>query len=187
MSRGLGDVYKRQRSGGVLRGVAPSNVYPTADGADVLIAANADTVFTRLCTVMGDPALADDPRFATHAARGEHMEEIDRIIAAWTATRSCDDVLAMLDEQGVPAGRIFTAPDMLHDPQYLARDMVRRLTSNQGWDVPMTGVVPRFTETPGTIRHAGPALGQHTDDVLSELLGLDGDEIASLRSDGAVG
>ena len=87
----------------------------------------------------------------------------------------------------MPAGRIFTAPDMLTDPQYLARDMVRRLTSNQGWDVPMTGVVPRFTGTPGTIRHAGPALGEHTDDVLRELLGLGCDEIASLRSSGAVG
>ena len=87
---------------------------------------------------------------------------------------------------GVPAGRIFTAPDMLSDPQYLARDLVRRLTSKQGWDVPMTGVVPRFTDTPGTIRHVGPALGEDTDDVLRDVLGLGCEEIASLRSRGAV-
>ena len=80
-------------------------------------------------------------------------------------------MLAVLDEHGVPAGRIFTAPDMLNDPQYLARDMVRRITSTQGWDVPMTGIVPRFTATPGTIRHPGPTLGQHTDEILRELLG----------------
>jgi len=174
----------RTRSGGVLPGVAPSNVYPTGDGAEVLIAANADSVFIRLCTVMGNPGLADDPRFATHAARGDHMEEIDQIIATWTATRRCDDLLAMLEEHGVPAGRIFTAPDMLQDPQYLARDMVRRVTSAQGWEVPMTGVVPRFAGTPGTIRHPGPQLGEHTDEVLNELLGLDEADLAQLRATG---
>src|SRR3954452_11466114 len=100
------------------------------------------------------------------------MAELDEVIAAWTATRTCDAVLAACDEHGVPAGRIFTAPDMVTDPQYLARDMVRRVTSTQGWDVPMTGVVPRFTATPGTIRHPGARLGEHTDEVLSELLGL---------------
>jgi formyl-CoA transferase/succinyl-CoA--D-citramalate CoA-transferase len=177
----------RTRSGSVLPGVAPSNVYPTSDGAEVVIAANADSVFARLCKALGRTDLADDLRFATHGARGTHMAEIDRIITAWTTVRACDDILAMLDEHGVPAGRIFTAPDMLHDPQYLARDMVRRMTSSQGWDVPMTGIVPRFTATPGNIRHAGPRLGEHTDEVLTEVLGLDEAEIAELRAAGASG
>jgi len=177
----------RTRSGSVLPGVAPSNVYPTGDGAEVVVAANADNVFVRLCDAMGRPELATDPRFDTHRGRGENMTELDSLVGAWTATAPCEEILAALDAHGVPAGRIFTAPDMLTDPQYLARDMVRRLTSDQGWEVPMTGVVPRFTATPGTIRHAGPALGQHTDEVLRELLGMGCDEIASLRSDGAVG
>ncbi|HEX2381195.1 MAG TPA: CaiB/BaiF CoA-transferase family protein [Acidimicrobiales bacterium] len=174
----------RTRSGSVLPGVAPSNVYSTSDGADVVIAANADSVFSRLCKAMGDPELADDVRFARHGARGENMDEIDRIIGAWSATLPCDELLATLDEHGVPAGRIFTAPDMLRDPQYLARDMVRRVTSAQGWNVPMTGVVPRFTATPGSIRHAGPRLGEHTDEVLGELLGLDERDLAQLRAGG---
>jgi len=176
----------RTRSGSVLPGVAPSNVYPTGDGAEVVVAANADNVFGRLCEAMGQPELATDPRFATHQGRGVHMAELDVLVGAWTATAPCAEILETLDAHGVPAGRIFTAPDMLTDPQYVARDMVRRLTSTQGWDVPMTGVVPRFTQTPGTIRHAGPALGEHTDEVLHELLGLGCDEIASLRSGGAV-
>jgi formyl-CoA transferase len=177
----------RTRSGSVLPGVAPSNVYPTADGAEVVVAANADNVFVRLCEAMGRPDLGTDGRFATHQSRGVHMVELDALVGAWTATAPCDEVLARLEAHGVPAGRIFTAPDMLSDPQYLARDMVRRLTSSQGWEVPMTGVVPRFTSTPGTIRHAGPALGQHTDEVLHELLGLGPDEIGALRSEGALG
>jgi formyl-CoA transferase/succinyl-CoA--D-citramalate CoA-transferase len=160
----------RTRSGSVLPGVAPSNVYPTADDADVVIAGNADAVFTRLCKAMGSPALADDARFATHGARGTNAEELDALIGDWTSTMPCAHVLAILDEHGVPAGRIYTAPDMLSDPQYLARDMVRRVVSTQGWDVPMTGIVPRFTETPGAIRHPGPRLGEHTAEVLRELL-----------------
>jgi formyl-CoA transferase len=170
----------RSRTGSVLPGVSPSNVYPTADGAEVVVAANADGVFARLCEAMAQPELATDPRFATHGARGEHMSELDRLVGAWTATAPCEQVLAVLDEHGVPAGRIFTAPDMLTDPQYLAREMVRRVTSAQGWEVPMTGVVPRFTGTPGTIRFPGPRLGEHTEEVLTGLLGMDAEEIAAL-------
>ena len=174
----------RTRSGSVLPGVAPSNVYPTSDGAEVVVAANADSVFARLCKAMGRSELAEDTRFATHGARGENMAAIDDIVGGWTGSLACDEILTILDEHGVPAGRIFTAPDMLRDPQYLAREMVRRVTSTQGWDVPMTGIVPRFTATPGAIRHAGPPLGEHTDAVLRDLLGVDDAELAELRAAG---
>src|SRR4051794_40678699 len=99
----------RTRSGSVLPGVAPSNVYPTADGADVVIAANADGVFARLCKAMGQTELVDDSRFATHHGRGANMAELDEMIGAWTFGYRCDDLLTVLDEHGVPAGRIFTA------------------------------------------------------------------------------
>jgi formyl-CoA transferase len=177
----------RTRSGSVLPGVAPSNVYPTGDGAEVVVAANADGVFTRLCDAMGRPELATDPRFATHVQRGENLAELDVIVAAWTATATCDAVLRTLEDHGVPSGRIFTAPDMLADPQYLARGMVQRVLTSQGWEVPMTGIVPRFASTPGAIRHPGPGLGEHTDEVLTEVLGLDPPAIEELRATGAVG
>ncbi len=176
----------RSRSGSVLPGVAPSNVYPTADGSDILIAANADTVFGRLCAVMGRPELAADERFATHGARGEHMDELDGIIAGWTAGLGADDLLARLDEGGVPAGRIFTAPDMLGDPHYRAREMVVRAMSEQGWEVPMTGVVPKFGRTPGAVRHTGPRLGEHTTAALREVAGLGDDEVDELSRAGLV-
>jgi formyl-CoA transferase len=177
----------RTRAGSVLPGVAPSNVYPTSDGAEVVVAANADGVFARLCEAMGRPELATDARFATHAGRGEHMAALDELVGGWTATAPCDELLALLDAHGVPAGRIFTAPDMLTDPHYLAREMVQRVASTQGWEVPMTGVVPRFTATPGTIRHPGPRLGEHTEEVLREVLDLDAAAIDALRDAGAVG
>jgi crotonobetainyl-CoA:carnitine CoA-transferase CaiB-like acyl-CoA transferase len=161
-------------------------VYPTSDGAEVVIAANADSVFVRLCDAMGRPELANDPRYEKHNARGGNSEELDSLISAWTAAAPCEALLSTLEAYGVPAGRIFTAPDMLTDPQYLAREMVRRVTSAQGWEVPMTGVVPRFSDTPGAIRHAGPRLGEHTEEVLSEVLGLDDAAIGELRSAGII-
>ena len=177
----------RSRSGSVLPGVAPSNVYTASDGTEVLIAANADGVYRRLCTAMGRDDLATDERFATHQARGTNMAVLDDIIGAWTGSLSADDLLATLNDHGVPAGRIYTARDMVTDPHYLAREMVLRATSAQGWNLPMTGVVPKFGGTPGAVRHVGPRLGEHTLAVLREA-GFDDDEISTLVADGvAVG
>lgn len=177
----------RGRSGSVLPGVAPSNVYPTADGGEILIAGNADTVFRRLCQAMGTPDLADDARYATHAARGANMVALDELVTAWTSTLSTPDALAALELHGVPAGQIYTAREMLTDPHYLARDMVQRVASAQGWDVPMTGVVPRFEGTPGSIRHAGPPLGADTHAVLRDVAGLDEAELTELGDAGLLG
>lgn len=177
----------RQRTGGVLPGVAPANVYPTSDDAEVVIAGNADAVFARLCEAMGQPELATDERYATHVARGVNMVELDNLVADWTRTLPCDEVLRTLDAHGVPAGRIFQAPNMLQDPQYLAREMVRRVTTKQGWEVPMTGIVPRFNGTPGDIRFPGAELGEHTSEVLSDVLGYDASTIESLHASGVTG
>ena len=163
----------RQRSGGVLPGVAPANAYPCADGCEVLIAANADSVFGRLANAMapdlGGTDLSVDPRFAEHGPRGRHAAELDRIVADWTSTRSSAQVLELLAERGVPAGRVYTAPDMVDDPHYLARDMVIRRTARAGFETPMNGVVPRFSRTPGSVRDVGPLLGEHTDELRAEL------------------
>ena len=153
----------RQRSGGTLPGVAPSNAYPAADGPDVLIAANADAIFARLCTAMGRTDLTDDPRFATHGARGTNERELDGIVAEWTSTLTGDEIIALMKEYSVPAGRVYTAAEMVSDPHYLARDMVQRLVSNEGIDLPTLGVVPKFSRTPGSITSPGPRLGEHTD------------------------
>jgi formyl-CoA transferase/succinyl-CoA--D-citramalate CoA-transferase len=176
----------RERSGSVLPNVAPSNVYAAADGTEILIAANADAVFARLCNVMGRPELGSDDRYATHHARAQRQAELDALIGEWTATIPGEDLLARLNDGGVPAGRIFTAADMVTDPHYAARDMVLRMASYQGWTVPMTGVVPKFSRTPGAVRATGAPLGAHTREVLSELAGVDARELEELQASGVI-
>jgi len=174
----------RTRSGGVLRDVAPANAYPTLDGRDVVIAGNADAVFARLCEAMGRPDLARD--LATHEARAEKQDPLDREIGAWTRTMTADDLIALLRRHDVPVGPINRAPDLATDAHIAAREMIVRLAAGFADDVAMTGVVPKFSRTPGAIRTVGPALGQHTDVVLRELAGCGDDEIAALRDGGVV-
>jgi crotonobetainyl-CoA:carnitine CoA-transferase CaiB-like acyl-CoA transferase len=176
----------RERSGGVLPGVAPANAYPTADGHDVVIAANADAVFARLAVAVERPEWATDPRYATHAARGIHQVELDAEISQWSAGLPSSAVLDRLREHAVPVGLINTAPDLAVDDHIAAREMIVRLAAGFERAVPMAGVVPKLSRTPGVIRTTGPELGEHTDAVLRELAGLDDAEIAALRAAGVV-
>ncbi|MGL5909330.1 MAG: CaiB/BaiF CoA transferase family protein [Phycicoccus sp.] len=178
--------YQRERTGTVLPNVSPSNVYPTADGELVLVAANQDTVFRRLAEVMGRPELAVDERYATHGARGRTMEELDALIADWTAGHSADDLLQRLHDGGVPAGRIYTPRTMFADPHFAARDAIVRLAHPEVGELAMQNVFPRLSDTPGAVRHPGPALGEHSDSVYRDLLGLDDDALATLRRDGVI-
>ncbi len=178
--------YQRERTGTTLPNVSPSNVYPTADGEMVLIAANQDTVFRRLAEAMEDPELAQDERYSTHGARGTWMQELDEHIARWSATLKADELLERLHAHGVPAGRIFRAKDMFADPHFAAREAIVRLAHPDLGEFAMHNVAPKLSETPGRVRHVGPELGQHNDDIYRGLLGLDDDTIASLRSAGVI-
>ena len=178
--------HTRGRTGSVLPFVAPSNIYPTKGEDYVLIAGNADNVFRRLAEAVGQPQWADDEKYATHHARGENMEELDARISAWTKERSGEEVLEAMAEAGVPAGKVFTAADMVGDPHYAARENVVEVDDPEIGPFPMQNVVPRLTETPGGIRWTGPTLGQHNDEVYGGLLGLDGEERGALRERGIV-
>ena len=178
--------YTRERTGAILPNVAPSNVYPTADGQLVLVAANQDTVFRRLAAVMARPELADDPRYASHSARGEHQVELDGLIAGWTATLDADRLLAALEEAGVPAGRIYRAADMLADPHYQARQAIVRLADPELGEIAMQNVAPRLSATPGRVAWPGPALGQHNREVYQGLLGLPDEEVERLADQAVI-
>jgi succinyl-CoA---D-citramalate CoA-transferase len=168
--------YIRERTGAILPNIAPSNVYPTKGGQFLLIAANQDTVFRRLAEAMGQPELAQDPRYSTHTARGERQAELDNIIAAWTATQEAAPLEALMERSGVPSGRIYRAPEMLTDPHFAARHAIVRLAHRDFGELAMQNVAPRLSETPGEVRHVAPELGEHNDDVFGSLLGLSTDE-----------
>jgi succinyl-CoA---D-citramalate CoA-transferase len=176
----------RGRTGSVLPFVAPSNIYPTKDGDYILIAGNADTVFGRLAEAIGHPEWTEDERYATHHARGEHQEELDDMISDWTKERTADEVSEAMAEAGVPAGKVFTAEDMVEDPHYQARENVVTIEDPEIGPFPMQNVVPHLSETPGKIRWTGPKLGQHNDVVYGELLGLSEEERNELRERGVI-
>ena len=178
--------YVRERSGSILPGIAPSNAYPTKGGEMVVIGANQDTLWARLAEAMGRPELAADARYATHAARGENQKELDDLIAAWTSPLSTDEVLKLMNDYGIAAGRVFRAPDMLEDPQFAARDDIVTLPHPVFGEVKMQNAFPKMSETPGSVRWPGPGLGEHTEAVLRDVAGLSDEKIAALRAGGVI-
>ncbi|WP_299565035.1 CaiB/BaiF CoA-transferase family protein [uncultured Mycolicibacterium sp.] len=178
----------RGPSGTRLEGIAPSNIYRAADGSWVVIAANQDTVFRRLCAAMGRPELATDERFVDHLARGRNQDELDRIIGEWAAGRQPAEIIETLTAAGVIAGPINTVAEVFEDPQLRARGMIAdHFDERVGRNVKGPGVVPVLSETPGTIRNAGPARpGQHNEEVYRGLLGKSAEELARLQAEGVI-
>lgn len=177
--------YIRERSGSVLPNVAPSNVYDCKDGS-FIIGANQDTVFKRLCKAMGREELAEDERYATHTARGKNQDELDDLINEWTKTKNMDEVDELMIENGVPAGRVYRAPEMLDDPHFQAREAIVDVPHEKWDNLKMQNVFPKLSKTPGEIRWSGPEFGQHTEEVYSEVLGMSAEEIEELRRKDAI-
>jgi formyl-CoA transferase len=169
----------REAAGSALPGIAPSNAYRCSDGY-VLVAGNGDSIFKRLMTAIGRPDLGDAPDLASNAGRVARVAEIDAAIGVWTATRSVAEVLAVLGEARVPAGKVYTAQDIAEDPHYRARDMILTQQTRDGYEVEVPGIVPKLMGTPGAVRSAAPRLGEDTDAVLREI-GLTAQQIAALR------
>ena len=178
--------YVRERSGSVLPGIAPSNVYPCKDG-EYLIGANQDTVFGRLCDAMGRPELAKDPRYVNHVARGKHQEELDALIGDWTKTLTIADLEDKMVAAGVPAGRLYRPQDMLDDPHFQAREAIIGVPHPRWGEVKMQNVFPKLSATPGSVRRRAPeTIGQDNADVYGEMLGLDEAALAELQARGII-
>jgi crotonobetainyl-CoA:carnitine CoA-transferase CaiB-like acyl-CoA transferase len=169
----------RERTGGALPGIAPSNTYPTADGGYVVIAGNSDPIFRRLMRVIDRSDLADDATLASNDGRVARNAELDAAITHWTTGRTADDALVALEAADVPAGRIYSVADIVSDPHYRARDMILPTHLPDGTQVKMPGIVPKLSETPGAMRWPGPALGEHGAELLAQL-GYAANEIAEL-------
>ncbi|HZZ68928.1 MAG TPA: CaiB/BaiF CoA-transferase family protein [Phenylobacterium sp.] len=178
--------YVRERSGSILPGIAPSNAYPCQGGELILIGGNGDTVYARLTEAMGRPDLKTDPKFVDHAARGVNQHELDGIIADWTSTFVLADLIALLESNGVPASRVFRAPDMLQDPQFVAREAIVTTEHPVFGPIRMQNAFPRLSRTPGSVRWPGPPLGAHTDEVLGARADCTAERLAALRAKGVI-
>ena len=177
--------YIRERTGSILPNVAPANVYPTKDG-EYLIAANQDTVFKRFAEAMGRPELAEDERYATHGARGKHQQELDDMIAEWTKTMTAAELRELMNEYGVPNGKIYSAPDMLEDIHFKAREAIITMPHPAFDELKMHNVFPKLSDMPGKVKWCGPELGQHNDEIYGGLLEIEKQRIAELTDKGII-
>ena len=175
----------RERTGGALPGIVPSNTYTTRDGENIVIAGNGDAIFKRLMLAMGRIDLAGDAQLARNDGRVQRTEEIDAAIQAWCDTHDIDSALAVLQAADVPAGKIYSVRDMMTDPQFLAREMFEQHQFADGTPIKLPAISPKLSATPGRTQWIGPTLGQHNDEVL-RTLGYGDDEIAAMRKDGVL-
>lgn len=177
--------FVRERTGNIMPGITPSNTHTARDGRHITIGANGDAIFKRLMQAIGRPELADDPGLADNAGRDARRDEIYGVIDAWVAEHDGAQVLAVLEAAEVPASNVYSIADMVTDPQFLAREMIRSATLPDGREFKMPGIVPKLSATPGDTDWLGPELGAHTDQVLAEL-GYTPEAVAALRRAGAV-
>jgi formyl-CoA transferase len=176
----------RERSGSILPGIAPSNVYICKDG-EYMIGANKDSLWQRLAEAMGRPELGTDERYATHLARGQNQLELDELINAWTRTLTVDEVDAQMIAYSIPAGRVYRAPEMLADPHFKAREAIIEVETERFGKLKMQGAFPKLSATPSGVRSPAPSVvGQHNEEVYGGLLGLSGAEIGALKAAGAI-
>jgi crotonobetainyl-CoA:carnitine CoA-transferase CaiB-like acyl-CoA transferase len=172
----------RERTGGALPGIVPSNTYTTQDGQNIVIAGNGDAIFKRLMQAIGRDDLANDPQLARNDGRVPRTAEIDGAIQAWCDTQTIAAALAALQEADVPVGKIYSVRDMMSDPQFLARRMFEQHAFPDGTPIKLPAITPKLSETPGETKWIGPALGEHNEEVL-RALGYDDAHIAQLRAE----
>ncbi len=177
----------RSPSGTGLANVAPSNIYPTKEGKYVVIAANIDAMFRRLCAAMGRPELADDPKYVDHRARGENAAELDALIGEWTRTKTAQELDRHLDRHGVVVGPIYTIGDIAGDPHFRARGMVRQFEDEDLDGLAIPGTAPKFSDSDGAVAWLGPPdVGSHNEEIYGGLLGMSARELEELRNDGII-
>jgi formyl-CoA transferase len=175
----------RERTGGALPGIVPSNTYTTMDGQNIVIAGNGDAIFKRLMTAIGREDMANDPALARNDGRVPRTQEIDGAIQSWCNTQKIEDALALLQEADVPVGKIYSVKDMMTDPQFLARRMFEQHAFKDGTPVKLPAISPKLSETPGETRWLGPELGEHNDEILHSL-GYGDEQISELKRAGVL-
>jgi crotonobetainyl-CoA:carnitine CoA-transferase CaiB-like acyl-CoA transferase len=175
----------REPSGSTITGIVPTNTYRCVDGKFIIIGANGDSIFKRLCEAMGRPDMAEDPRLADNAGRVEHEEELDAVITEWTGSLDADKALDLLQEARVPSGPIYSVADMMADEHYQARGLFEEVDVN-GRKLKIPAMVPKLSETPGRTDWAGPEVGAFNDEIYRDFLGLSEEEMTRLSEQGVI-
>ena len=175
----------RQPSGTTVTGIVPTNTYRCSDGKFVIIGGNGDSIFKRLMKAAGASHMAEDERFRDNAGRVENEAEIDAVLSEWCSASSLEEILEMLNQANVPSGPIYNIEDMMNDPHYQARGMFETVDTPDG-ELKIPAITPNLSDTPGRTDYAGPALGQHNDEILGKRLGLSEDEMSQLRGCGII-
>ena len=175
----------REPSGSTITGIVPTNTYKCSDGKFIVIGANGDSIFKRLCETMGNPGMGEDPRFATNTGRVEHEQEIDATIASWLAGIDSESALSLLEEARVPSGPIYSVADMMANEHFIARGLFEQVDVN-GKPLKIPAMVPKLSETPGRTDWPGPEVGAFNEEVYGDLLGLSPEVITALKSSGVL-
>ena len=175
----------RQPSGSTVTGIVPTNTYRCLDGKYVVIGGNGDSIFQRLMTAAGYPAMAQDPALASNSGRVEHEVSIDKSLCDWCAANNASHILHILDLNRVPGGPIYNVEDMVADPHFNARGLFENVQIN-GETLKIPAILPKLDKTPGSTRWPGPELGSHNQHVLNEILGLSEVELTQLAQDGVI-
>lgn len=173
----------RERSGSTLPGITPSNIYLCKDGKYVVIGANGDGIFKRLMIAINRPDILENPLFETNDGRSQKAEYLDSVIEEWTKSLNLESALKVLEENSIPAGPIYNVEDMVNDPHFQARNMIVELDVENLGKLKVPGIIPKLSKTPGKIRWAGPKLGEHTEEVLKEKVGLNEKQIAKMKNE----
>ena len=173
--------YIRKRSGSILPSIAPSNIYNCKNGS-IVIGANQDTVFRRLCQAMDQPELAEDKRFSDHVSRGENQNTLDGLIDEWCSTKDVDDVEGIMHDFSIPSGKVYRTPEMLDDPHFIEREAIVDVPNEKWPDLKMQNVFPKMSKSQGRVRWTGvEELGAHNEEVYGSLLNLTKDEMQQLK------
>jgi crotonobetainyl-CoA:carnitine CoA-transferase CaiB-like acyl-CoA transferase len=175
----------REPSGTTITGVVPTNTYPCRDGRHVIIGGNGDSIFRRLMTAAGRPDMAEDPGLQNNAGRVRHQDRVDGAISEWTRTLDAAEVLSILEGVRVPAGLIYSVADMVEDPHFQARGLFEEVDAG-GRPLKIPAIIPKLSDTPGRTEWAGPEVGEHTREVLGQMLGLNHDALEALAGKGII-
>ena len=174
------------RTGNTTTNNAPRNVYKTKEGRWAAISTSAQAIAERVVTLVGHPELIDEPWFKSGPERARHCELLDKIVGEWIAARSLDEVLNAFEKAGAAVAPIYDISQVVADPQYQALNSITTVDDAALGPIKMQNLMFRMSETPGKVRHPGPRLGEHTDDVLREILGLPDQRIRDLHRSGVI-